>query len=196
MGAFALESAFALPYRVELPVALRVCRGFRAAVDQMYVHCFGSCLNPPHIRVNFELDTVFLSRNLSEDMALFLGVPTSVELSNLRYLAFDRHIHLLGDSGSDYLDSGMLSTLERAVRAMTALKELIAVYSLNDVNWDLFPTSITDFTPRFHDEWPQVEDEAFNPVEIEHFSNYDQDTYGHWTSSKLHQVYTIVQAWD
>jgi hypothetical protein len=59
--------------RVELPVALRVCRESRAAVDKMYVHCFGSILKPPHIRVNFEPDAVFLSRNLSDDMELFLG---------------------------------------------------------------------------------------------------------------------------
>jgi hypothetical protein len=149
-GGFRARVGFRTTYRVELPVALRVCRESRAAVDQIYVHCFGSFLNPPHIRVNFELDTIFLSRNLSDDMALFLGVLTSVELSNVRYLAFDRHIHLLGDS--DNQDSGMLSALERAVRAMTALKELIIVYSMNDVNWELFPTSITDFTPRFHDE--------------------------------------------
>jgi hypothetical protein len=192
-GGFRPSVGFHASYRVELPVALRVCRESRAAVDQMYVHCFGSFLNPPHIRVNFELDTVFLSKNLSEDMALFLGVLTSVELSNLQYFAFDRHVHLLGDS--DYQEPGKLSALERAVRAMTALKELIVVYSMNDVNWELFPTSITDFTPRFHDEWPRFEDEALNPVEIEHFSNDDQDTYGHWTSGKLHQVYTIVQAW-
>jgi hypothetical protein len=180
-GGFRARVGFRTTYRVELPVALRVCRESRAAVDQIYVH-------------NFELDTIFLSRNLSDDMALFLGVLASVELSNVRYLAFDRHIHLLGDS--DYRDSGMLSALERAVSAMTALKEFIVVYSMNDVNWELFPTSITDFTQRFHDEWPGIEDEALNPVEIEHFSNDDQDRYGHWTSSKLHQVYTIVQAWD
>jgi hypothetical protein len=41
-------------------------------------------------------------------------------------------VHVVGDS--DYRGSGMLSALERAVRAMTALRELIVVYSLNDVN--------------------------------------------------------------
>jgi hypothetical protein len=122
--------------RVELPVALRVYRESRATVDKMYINCFGSFFNPPHIRVNFELDTIFLSRILFEDMELFLGVLTSVEPSIVRYLAFDHHIYLFSEA--NFEGSGMLSPFERAVRAMTALKELIVVYSLNDVNWNCF----------------------------------------------------------
>jgi hypothetical protein len=113
-------------------VSLRACRESRAAVDKMYVNCFRSFLNPPHIRVNLELDTIFLSRILFEDMELFLGVLTLVELSNVRYLPFDHHIHLFSEA--NFEDSGMLNGLERAVITMTALKELIVVYSLNDVN--------------------------------------------------------------
>lgn len=75
-----------------LPIVLTVCQDSRRAVLPLYPKCFGGLVIPPQIRINFELDTLFLDWKLQERLAQFLLLISVQEAEKIRYLAIDQYI--------------------------------------------------------------------------------------------------------
>jgi hypothetical protein len=98
---------------VELPRALDVCRESRAITLPLYPLCFGGSHHPPRIRINFTIDTIYLSGATRYFVPNFIGQMSTFELSNLRSLAIHER-HLFYD-------------IRRALRSLGGLQELLIV---------------------------------------------------------------------
>ncbi|KAI9646418.1 hypothetical protein NHQ30_004410 [Ciborinia camelliae] len=77
-----------------LPSAMTACRDSRAAVLHLYPQCFGGAVIVARIRINFDLDTLFLDWKIQGSLVPFMSSITVQEANKMRYLAFDPEIHL------------------------------------------------------------------------------------------------------
>lgn len=70
----------------ELPAALHVSQSSRHAIEHIYPLCFGTSFHDPRIRINFELDVVYIQLKMEQYVPLFLG---SRDFGNIHTLAID-----------------------------------------------------------------------------------------------------------
>jgi hypothetical protein len=95
------------------PQALDVCHESRATILPLYPLCFGGSHHPPQIRINFAIDTVYLSGAARSFVPHFIGAMNSFEANQLRSLAIHER-HLFYD-------------IRRALRSLRGLQELLIV---------------------------------------------------------------------
>lgn len=70
---------------IRTPVALEICQEPRKAVIASYPLCFGSVWFPRRIRINFEIDTLFINDQNLKVLPLFFSLLDQNESHNLRY---------------------------------------------------------------------------------------------------------------
>jgi hypothetical protein len=178
---------------ISAPAAFRICQESRNTVEKKYPLCFGSILQPPRIRVNFELDTIFLPAYLTEFMPHFLGLLNQQELSCIHRLAIDFRLHW-DDEGpwARGPDMHLLQAIKKAVVAMTGLKELVIVYEavlmITDRRYDLdYPLG----GMQLFDTFPQIRYSERKPRRaLEHVALPDiSGTYGTWGVPKTRAMY-------
>jgi hypothetical protein len=115
------------------PTGLLVCRESRKIFEPYYPKCFGSETLQNRVRVNFEIDTILISRDVQPYIYAFLGILTTYEFENIQYLAIDRKLSV------DFMgreDRALLGDLKQAVRTMVNLRELVIVYQVVDMTND------------------------------------------------------------
>jgi len=127
---------FGFASTTELPAVLTLCKESREAVLWLYPLSFGSLVYPPRTRFNFRLDTLYLGRELQDELDHFFGTLKEQELKTIRFLAINSDLmhwrrEVLGD---DTLD-----VIGRPLKHLTALKECIFVHDvcLLDMTGDL-----------------------------------------------------------
>ena len=73
-----------------LPAVLRACRESRQTVETLYPGCFGSFLQPKRVRINFDLDILYLDYSQKEEgLYKVLRILKEIELPRLKYVAID-----------------------------------------------------------------------------------------------------------
>lgn len=132
---------------VGLPIALKVCHESRSIIIPLYPKHFGSVLLPPRIRVNFELDTVYLADRKIDFVASFFSILSQAELDGIQYFAVNSKLcraieppqifmgnntafvppPVLMGVGDTFYPYGW-DLIARAVSKMSALREFSHVY--------------------------------------------------------------------
>lgn len=133
-SAFPWDSPRGVYTKTRTPVTLRTCHDSRRADLPCYPLSFGTILTKPHIRFNFDIDTLYVS-----DMGLH---STKVEeLAKIKYMAVVDWDEKLGEAQFLPLNKGgyvntMWDILQEVVPKMTSLTKLYNVDSrgLCDIN--------------------------------------------------------------
>ncbi|KAH6671032.1 hypothetical protein B0J14DRAFT_87097 [Halenospora varia] len=131
----------------KLPIALSVCKESRNFAVESYPFCFGTRCSQSRIRFNFSLDILYLTVDLDDSILYLLDIMKEKELSQLRYLAFEK-------DAAEKFSSIMSMPLKSALRDFTGLEEFIIVY---DVHEHGYPPIHQDGTKDMvlYDELPQ-----------------------------------------
>jgi hypothetical protein len=113
------------------PVTLKVNRDSRASVIKSYPFCFGLSWYPLRTRFNFTLDTLYFRQDMMRHIPIFFSFLQHDEITKIRYLAIDMAMLSEWDQiRYPETQTLFLERLEKAVKRMTSLKEMIEVYTL------------------------------------------------------------------
>jgi hypothetical protein len=164
----------------KLPTALHVSQESRAAVEKLYPFRFGSVWHRPHIRFNFDLDTIFLNGDYYNDFCHFFILADPIELHQIRYLAIDNSCQYI--SINDETDEEDFEKLKKVIESMEALQEMSVTHSaenfFENCQWigqengviqihDTLPVlemiTMEDFKDGIQVNWQQVHDVASGP---------------------------------
>jgi hypothetical protein len=119
------DADFTLYSQCPLPAALSICQESRAAVLPHYPFSFGCHIQQPRIRLNLEIDTLFV--DWWQEMLgfpLLITVLKEDEVNRIRYLAMD---DMYAHHGSER------PTKNRLVKFLEALTRLELIMYVNDV---------------------------------------------------------------
>lgn len=113
------------------PIALSICKESRREIEKLYPICFGTILQSGCIRFNYDIDILYLSKELGGDTRRFLDRLQEKGLRGLKNLAY--HRDMLGKPRVRCVDVQRLEgALEAAIRAMTGLTREIIVEDMSN----------------------------------------------------------------
>ncbi|KAL2061896.1 hypothetical protein VTL71DRAFT_7274 [Oculimacula yallundae] len=157
--------------RVPTPMALRVCRDSREAVNSLYPRCFGNVLYEPKIVFNFTLDTLYIDQNLQNQALHFLASLSTEEVAKIRYLAVDNYINEDWEYGGS-IEWDLLKVFNKLASNMPALQEYRLVRNLVFCSDDEVQEGIGPM--HLYEEWP-LEIWRQHCCDHDHFIDYESD---------------------
>lgn len=115
---------------VSTPAALSTNRESRSAVIGQYPLCFGS-------RFNFELDTLYFGREMTEHARLFFSSLRDLEITGLRNVAIDAEVKFYEDNYE--VTYPTVRPICKTLESMPSLSTVMEVYDI----------TFTDLSPQY-----------------------------------------------
>ena len=139
--------------RVPTPLALKVCKDSREAVERLYPGCFGNNIYEPRILFNFSMDTLYLDSGVQHQTLLLLAGLNEAELKGLRFMAIDDTINENYDI-SDTTEYDTFELVKKLLPKMPSMQALQIVQNVEDWNELSLPGSLAPM--QLFEKWPDM----------------------------------------